>query len=112
MGLALVLGLGRPALADTVTGSIQDGYGRLSFSTVSRVSATAIDGVLTITFSARTDINPAAIVAAMPRAITSGHADADGRTLRFVLSQPVKLHVSQIGNRAVVDMAGTDFTGV
>ena len=67
--------------------------------------------MLAISFSAKTDIDPATIVAAMPRAIASGHADADGKTLRFVLNQPVKLHVSQVGNRAVVDLATTDFTG-
>jgi hypothetical protein len=107
----MALGAGIPAHADSVTGSIQNGYGRLSFDTASRVSATTTDGVLAISFSARTDISPAAIVAAMPRAITSGHADADGKTLRFVLAQPLKLHVSQVGNHAVVDLATTDFIG-
>jgi hypothetical protein len=111
LGLAMVLCASVPALADSVTGSLQNGYGRLSFNTASKVSATSTSGVLAISFSAKTDIDPAAIVAAMPRAITSGHADADGKTLRFVLTQPVKLHVSQIGDRAVVDLATTDFTG-
>jgi hypothetical protein len=111
LALAMALGASIPAHADSVTGSIQNGYGRLSFNTASHVNATTTDGVLTISFSAKTDINPAAIVAAMPRAITSGHADADAKTLRFVLALPVKLHVSQIGNHAVVDLATTDFTG-
>ena len=110
-GLAMALGAGIPAHADSVTGNIQNGYGRLSFNTASRVSATTTDGVLAISFSAKTDINPAAIVATMPRAIISGHADADGKTLRFVLALPVRLHVSQIGDHAVVDLATTDFTG-
>src|SRR5215469_8000210 len=105
----MVLGASLPAHADGVTGSLQNGYGRLSFTTASKVSATTTGGVLTISFSAKTDINPAAVVAAMPRAITSGHADADGKTLRFVLVQPLKLHVSQIGNHAVVDLAAADF---
>jgi hypothetical protein len=107
----MALGASIPAHADSVTGSIQNGYGRLSFDTASRVSATATDGVLAISFSARTDISPATIMAAMPRAITGGHADSDGKTLRFVLAQPLKLHVSQVGNHAVVDLATTDFTG-
>ena len=111
LGLALVLGASVPAHADSVSGSLQNGYGRLSFNTASRVSATTTSGVLTISFSAKTDIDPASIVAAMPRAIASGHADADGKTLRFVLNQPLKLHVSQIGNHAVLDLATTDFTG-
>ncbi len=116
LGLALVLGAsvldsGFSAHADSVSGSLQNGYGRLSFTTASKISATTTGGVLAINFSAKTDIDPAAIVAAMPRAITSGHADPDGKSLRFVLTQPVKLHVSQVGNRAVVDLATTDFAG-
>ncbi|MDB5739790.1 MAG: hypothetical protein JWP16_830, partial [Alphaproteobacteria bacterium] len=101
-----------PAWADSVTGSTQGGYGRLSFTTASKVSATTTGGVLAITFSDKASIDPAAVVAAMPRAIASGHADADGKTLRFVLNQPVKLHVSQQGGRAVVDMAEPNFAGV
>ena len=100
-----------PAHADSVSASLQNGYGRLSFSTPSKVRANTTGGVLAISFSAKTDIDPAAIVAAMPRAITSGHKDTDGKTLRFALVQPVKLHVSQIGDHAVVDLATTDFTG-
>jgi len=113
MGLMAALCAGTAAwAADTVSGRVQDGYGRLSFTTESTVTATTTGGVLAIGFSAKTDINPATIVAALPRVIASGRADADGKTLRFTLTQPVKLHVSQIGNRAVVDLADTNFTGV
>jgi hypothetical protein len=99
------------AQADGVSGSVQSGYGRLSFTTNAQVSATTTGGVLAIAFSDKTSIDPASVVAAMPRALVSGHADPNGKTLRFVLSAPVKLHVSQIGNHAVVDLAPTDFTG-
>lgn len=109
MGMVLVAVL--PAHADSVSGAVQNGYGRLAFTTPAKISASATGGVLTISFSAKTDIDPAAVVAAMPRAIASGKADADGKTLRFVLNQPVKLHVSQQGNRAVVDMAEPGFAG-
>jgi hypothetical protein len=74
LGLALVLGASLPAHADSVSGSLQNGYGRLSFNTAAKVSATSTGGVLAISFSAKTNIDPAAIVTAMPRAITSGHA--------------------------------------
>ncbi len=99
------------AWADSVTGRIQDGYGRLTFETQAKISASTTSGVLTIAFSAKPGIDAAAIVAAMPRVITSGRADPDGRTLRFTLVQPVKLHVSQVGDRAVVDLAPPDFAG-
>ena len=98
--------------ADSVSGSLQEGYGRLSFNTASKVSATTTGGVLAISFDSKSTIAPSAIVAALPRLISDGRADADGKTLRFTLTQPVKLHVSQIGTRAVVDIADTGFTGV
>ncbi|HSS13833.1 MAG TPA: hypothetical protein VLL04_08065, partial [Rhizomicrobium sp.] len=111
--LAVALTLGVPAwAADSVSGAMQDGYGRLSFNTSSKVSATTTGGVLAITFDNKTTIAPSAITAAMPRLFTGGRADADGKTLRFTLIQPVKLHVSQIGTRAVVDVADANFAGV
>ncbi|MES2473062.1 MAG: hypothetical protein V4601_09520 [Pseudomonadota bacterium] len=114
IALVMALGVSAPAWADSVSGATQDGYGRLSFSipATTKVSATTTGGVLAISFSAKTDVDPAAITAALPRLISSGRADEDGKTLRFTLSQPVKLHVSQLGARAVVDVAPTNFTGV
>jgi hypothetical protein len=110
LGLALCASV--PAwAADSVSGAIQDGYGRLSFTTDSKVSATTTGGVLAITFSGKTTLDPASVAAAMPRILSGGRTDADGKTLRFTLSQPVKLHISQIGSRAVVDIADTNFTG-
>jgi len=117
LSLGLALGASSLALsgaawaADSVSGTVQDGYGRLSFTTDSRISATTTGGVLAITFSGKTTLDPAAVASAMPRVLSGGRADADGKTLRFTLSQPVKLHVSQIGTRAVVDIADTNFAG-
>ena len=112
MGLAMTLCVSAPAwAADSVSGAMQDGYGRLSFTTPAKVSATTTGGVLAIGFDSKTAITPAAIAAAMPKYISGGHADADGKTLRFTLSQPVKLHVSQLGTHAVVDIADTNFAG-
>ncbi|HTC84207.1 MAG TPA: hypothetical protein VK683_07615 [Rhizomicrobium sp.] len=113
MSLGLALGASVPAwAADSVSGTIQDGYGRLAFNTDSKISAATTGGVLAITFSGKTGLDPATVAAAMPRILSGGRADADGKTLRFTLSQPVKLHVSQIGTRAVVDIADAGFTGV
>ena len=76
-----------------------------SHSPAAKISATTTGGVLAITFDRKSDHRAAAIAAAMPRLIASGRADADGKTLRFTLTQPIKLHVSQLGTRAVVDVA-------
>ena len=104
-----------PAWADSVSGGTQDGYGRLSFSftgaTNPKITANATGGVMTISFSDKTSITPASVVAALPRILSSGRADPDGKTLRFVLVAPVKLHVSQIPGHAVVDVAPSDFNG-
>jgi tetratricopeptide (TPR) repeat protein len=111
----MALAASTPAWADGVSGSTQDGYGRLSFSLTSatnpKITASATGGVLTISFSAKTGITPASVVAALPRILSSGRADPDGKTLRFVLVAPVKLHVSQIPGHAVVDLAPSDFSG-
>lgn len=113
ISLATALCAAAPAWADAVSGAMQNGYGRLDFSltTPSKISATTTGGVLAISFGNKTNIEPASIAAAMPRFITNGRADADGKTLRFTLTQPVKLHVSQLGGRAVVDLADLNFNG-
>jgi hypothetical protein len=109
----LVLALcAMPALAaDRVTGSAENGYRRLSFSLdgAAKVSATSTGGVLAVSFDRAPTISADAVMAAAPGLITSGRAD--GTSLRFALSQPVKLHVHQQGDRAVVDLAPLSFNG-
>jgi hypothetical protein len=102
-----------PARADSVSGTVRNGYARLAFSLDSgaHVSARTTGGVLAIAFDRKTDIAPAAVAGALPRLIAGGRTDPDGKTLRFTLGQPVKLHVSQAGIKAVVDLADPSFAG-
>lgn len=111
LGLAMVLLAGAPAWADSVSGHLENGYARLSFDTQAKLGATTTGGVLDITFSRKTDLSPAQVIAVFPQIIASGRADVDGKSLRFVLKVPVKLHISQLGEHAVLDLAPTDFTG-
>jgi hypothetical protein len=112
-GFGLVVALcATPAFAaDRVAGSAENGYRRLNFTLdgAARVSATTTEGVLAISFDRAPTVSPDAIMAAAPGLITS--ARADGNSLRFALSQPVKLHVHQQGDRAVVDLAPLSFNG-
>ncbi len=113
LALTLVLCASQAFAADHVAGNAQTGYRRLAFSLDSpgKITATATGAVLAITFDRTPTLEAAAIMAAAPGLIASGHADADGKTLRFALSQPVKVHVSQQGLAAVVDLAPINFAG-
>ena len=113
LGLVLALCAGSAMAADTVTGAAQGGYRRLALTLDSpaKITASTTGGVLTVAFDRKPSLDVAAFAAATAGLITAGHADADGRTLRFSLSQPVKLHVSQQGLKAVVDLAPADFSG-
>ena len=100
--------------ADTVSASSQDGYSRLSFTfaPAGHVSATSTGSVLTLSFDRKiTHRSASSWPTLMGAAVASVRADADGKTFRFALIQPLKLHLSAMGNRAVVDLAPQDFTG-
>jgi hypothetical protein len=110
---ALLVAIPPARAADTVSASSQNGYSRLSFSFSpdGHVRAQSNGSVLTLIFDRKTTLDAHAIAALMGGAVTSTRADADGKTFRFALSQPFKLHQSDVGDRAVVDLAPQDFTG-
>jgi hypothetical protein len=110
---ALPLVCGPAYAADTVSASSQNGYSRLSFTFApdGHVTATSDGSVLTFSFDRKTTLDPNAVAKLMGAAVTSVHADADGKSFRFALSQPFKLHQSAVGDNAVVDLAPQDFTG-
>lgn len=112
-GLALLASLPARA-ADTVASEPQNGFVRLNFNfaPAAKVSAAAQGGVLTLSFDRKPTVTPQAIVALSNGALASGRADADGKTLRFALTQPVRLHQSALGAQAVIDLAPQSFTGV
>ena len=99
--------------ADTVAAVPESGFIRLNFNfaPAAHITATAQGGVLTLAFDRKVTLAPQAIIALSGGAIASGRADADGKTLRFALTQPVRLHQSALGDHAVVDLAPQNFTG-
>ncbi len=98
---------------DTVSITNQSGYSRLSFkfAPLAHVTAAVNDSVLTISFDRKVTLDPQAVAALLGPAVSNARADADGKTFRFALSQPLKLHQSAIGARAVVDLAPQNFAG-
>ncbi|HEX2761067.1 MAG TPA: hypothetical protein VHM27_11160, partial [Rhizomicrobium sp.] len=111
-GLALLASLPARA-ADTVASEPQNGFVRLNFNfaPAAKVSAATQGGVLTLSFDRKPTITPQAIVTLSNGALSSGHIDADGKTLRFALTQPVRLHQSALDARTVIDLAPQSFTG-
>ena len=99
--------------ADSVSAADQDGYSRLSFTfaPAGHVAAKVTGGILTLTFDRKVTIDPKQLVTLMGAAVQGVRADPDGMTFRFALSQPLQLHQSSIGNRAVVDLAPQGFAG-
>jgi hypothetical protein len=111
-GLALLASLPARA-ADTVASEPQSGFVRLNFNfaPAAKISAATQGGVLTLTFDRKTTLTPQTIVALSNGALASGRTDADGKTLRFALTQPVRLHQSALGSQAVIDLAPQSFAG-
>jgi len=114
MALAGFLCVASPAgAADTVSAATKDGYGRLTFATgpTDQVTAQISGQVLTISFNRKMGLTPEGIAQSLPGYIASGRMDADGKTYRFALNQPVKLHTSAAPGKFALDLAPQSFTG-
>jgi len=109
--LACVVGPARAA--DTVSVSHDDGFARIlfTFAPDAHASAAITGGVLTIAFDRNVTIDSGALAANLKGYATSGRADADGRTFRFALTQPVRLHSSTSANRVAIDLLPQSFSG-
>lgn len=114
IGTAFLLAASAAHAADSVSASNQNGYSRLSFAFApsGQVTAATDGSVLTLSFDRKTTLDPDAIAGLMGGAVASVRADADGKTFRFALTQPLKLHQSAAGDHAVVDLAPQNFAGV
>jgi hypothetical protein len=99
--------------ADTVSGSTAQGYGRLLFTLgpTDSVSAQVSGSVLTIAFGRKVALTPDGVAAAIPGYIANGRADADGKTFRFALTGPAKLHQSASGGKFAVDVMPLNYRG-
>lgn len=116
VGLALagLLLATAPALAaDSVSGTTNQGYGRLLFALnpTDTVAAQVSGSVLAISFSRRVAVTPETIAAAIPGYISNGRVDADGKTYRFALTGPAKVHTSAAAGKFAVDVTPITFQG-
>jgi hypothetical protein len=111
---AAILLIAAPArAADTVSGTTNQGYGRLLFTLTAtdQVSAQVNGSVLTIHFGRKVSITPATIAAAIPGYINNGRVDADGKTYHFALTGDAKVHVSSAVDKFAVDVTPLNYQG-
>jgi hypothetical protein len=108
----LVLGATR-ALADSVSTSADNGFGRILFTLdpIAHAKTAMSDGVLTISFDRKLALDPAAVAQGLGAYVTGARLDADGQTLHLALAQAARLHTSTSGNRFAVDLAPQSFAG-
>jgi hypothetical protein len=99
--------------ADSVSVSTDGGYARLLFTLApnGHVSAAANGGVLTIAFAGNTTITAPQLAQNLAGYVSGPRIDADGRTFRFALVQPVRVHSSSVGDRVAIDLVPGSFTG-
>jgi tetratricopeptide (TPR) repeat protein len=111
---AFAAGLWTEARADTVSVNTAGGYARLlfTFTPKAHVNAKVDGGVLTLSFDRKTDVSAAALTQDMSAFAGGGRVDANGRTYRFALAQPMRIHQSASANQIAVDLIPDSFTGV
>lgn len=102
------------AAADAVSGTTNQGYGRLLFQLgpTDQVSAQVSGSVLTISFGRKVAITPETITSAITGYISKGRVDADGKTYHFALTGPAKVHTSAAGGKFAVDVTPLSYQGM
>ena len=97
---------GAPARADSVKTTVSAGYGRalFTFDPPAKPVATVKDGVLTIRFDRKIALAPADVAQGLTPYISAARADTNGKTFRFGLAQPVRLHTSVSGDKYALDL--------
>ena len=102
-----------PARADTLSINTGGGYARLLFvlTPQGHATANAEGGVLTIAFDRKIAADPASLAQSLPAYIGSARTDADGKTFRFALAQPLRVHSSTSGDKIAIDLLPATFAG-
>ncbi len=101
------------AAADALSVNTAGGYARLlfTFAPKGHVGAAVNGGVLTLTFNRDTSITATTVAQNLTAYAGGARTDPDGRTFRFALVQPVRIHASEVGNQIAIDLVPNSFTG-
>ena len=112
LSAALTL-VARPAFADSVAVSTASGFGRVLFTLDPPAKPVAIakDGVLTVSFGRKIALSAQEVAHGIETYVSSARTDSDGKTFRFALVQPVRLHTSMSVNKFALDLIPASFAG-
>src|SRR5204863_489560 len=82
------------------------GFARLlfTFAPKSHVHASVDGGVLTLVFDRKTSVSATTIAQNAGSYAGGPRVDGDGRTYRFALVQPVRLHASESATQVAIDL--------
>ncbi len=99
--------------ADSVSTSTANGFARLLFTLTPTAHATASGdaGVVTISFDRKIALDAATLSQSLSAYASNVRMDADGKTIRLALVQPVHVHTSASGDRIAIDLAPATFSG-
>jgi len=99
--------------ADSVATSTANGFARLLFTLTPTAHATANgdSGVVTISFDRKVALDATTLSQSLSAYVSNVRADADGKTFRLALVQPVLVHSSASGDRIAIDLAPATFSG-
>src|SRR3569832_1726789 len=111
--MVLVLAGATGAAADTLNVSTSSGFARLlfTFTPKSNVHASVDGGVLTLVFDRKSSITATTIAQNASAYANGPRVDGDGRTYRFALVQPVRIHASASVFLVVIDLVPQSFVG-
>lgn len=111
---ALICAAAPSALADSVSTSGSNGFGRILFTLdpVAHGAVSVAGGVLTVHFDRKVSIDANALAQGLSAYVSSVRADPDGQTFRLALTQEIKPHTSTSGDRFALDLAPATYAGV
>jgi len=95
----------------------EDGFGRLVLEFPGRLDLPGYkvgfdNNVLSITFPEPIALPLPDVGATLPKYLTIGRVDPDGRGVRFGLREPVKVHSMEAGERLFIDLLPTNWQGL
>ena len=110
---ALTLCISPAVAADSVRVSHEAGFVRIlfTFTPAAHASAEVTGSVLTIKFDRKVSVDAAALASDLSAYAASGRADPDGQTLRFALSQAVRVRASASADEVAIDLLPQNFVG-